>query len=117
MSYDAATDDLLGKRFVTVEDQASGFTALCLIEVVSGKVCEIAFGHKNLDGVQHFDLSEALSSADRSEVEKLVQGGFKGEKFKEVVLKVSKNVLSSFFQTMYSRRSFWRNELSADSRA
>ncbi len=112
----SGSKDLLGKRLVEVQDQSSGFTAVCLVEMETGLVEQIQLGGSD-STLQSFDLSEALSAADRAEVEKIVAGGYRGDKFKEAVLKLSKNILASFFQTMHSRRSFWRNELSTDSRA
>lgn len=58
-------------------------------------------------------LDEAISSSDEEKIEGIVRRVLKSKPSEEVILKMTRNVLVSLFRSLYTRRGFWRDSLSA----
>ena len=56
-------------------------------------------------------LGEALTKTDEEKVEQIVNRVLKSKKAEEGFLKFAKNVLTSLFKSLYTRRSLWRDGL------
>lgn len=67
-----------------------------------------AFTHADEDRVAQIVRRELKSKSFSDSV----QSELKGKAFEDKVLKLSKNVLTQLFKTLYTRRSVWRDNLS-----
>ena len=54
---------------------------------------------------------EELTASDKSAIERMIRKEFKEKEFEEAFLRLYKNATTSFYQTMYTRRNFWRDSL------
>jgi len=57
-------------------------------------------------------INEAITSADETKIEQIVNRVLKSKKVEEQFLKNAKNVLTSLFKQFYVRRSMWKDGLS-----
>ena len=60
-------------------------------------------------------ILEKLSTSDKEEIAKLVKKEFKDKDFEDLFLKLYKNATTSFYNTMYTRKSLWRDALNVRS--
>jgi hypothetical protein len=99
------------RRLVLLEDAAHGVFLLTELSP-SGAVDlrPLAAAVTPPDG--RVVLSEELSAADRKEVAQICRSELKDGKFDERTLKAIKAALTSLFKTLYTRREFWRGDLS-----
>lgn len=104
-------EQLIGRRLVLLE----GGEFRALTEVTrDGEVVALSFLGASVPAATDLRIfiGEELSERDRDEVARIARGELKGDKIDERVLRGVKNALTSLFATFYTRRAFWRNELS-----
>lgn len=61
----------------------------------------------------HRALHETISRSDEDKIEAIVKRVLKGSDYEKIFLRMSKNVLTSLFKLLYTRRASWRDSLSA----